>query len=271
MEGVKNQHNNAKSVSGYQASAVPTLQYRQEFEAILRTYKMSDEASRVLAKTPFVLMVAATAAGRNTIIKQLLASGDYYSIVSDTTRPIRTKAGLPVETHGIEYFFRDEKDVLQDLREGKFIEAAIIHRQQVSGVSVRELEKAFDTGKIAITDIEVQGCETIMRIKPDAVPIFVLPPSFEEWLRRIHKRSNLSEEEIQNRLETAVQELETALKDERFIFIINDDLETAVHMVDDVAKRKHHAREEQYARELAQRLREDAVEYLRLNIMRADP
>jgi guanylate kinase len=262
MEGLTNQNDMSKVGNAHHTSAVPKLQHREEFEKILRTYKMSEAASRVLAKTPFVLMVAATAAGRNTIIGRLLASGDYHSIVSDTTRPMRTKDGKPVEAHGVEYFFRDEEDVLQDLREGKFIEAAIIHRQQVSGVSVREVEKAFDTGKIAITDIEVQGCETIMRIKPNAIPIFVLPPNFKEWLRRLHSRSNLSQEEIHNRLETAIQELEIALNDDRFTFVINDDLDDAVHIVDDVAKRKHHKREEQQARMLAQRLREDAVEYL---------
>jgi len=246
-----------------QTSAKPVLHHREEFERLLTDYHISDQAASTLANTTFVLMVAATASGRNTIIKHLTDTGKYYYVVSDTTRPMRLKDGKVVEHNGVEYFFRKEDEVLQDVREGKFIEAAIIHEQQVSGISIREIENAQESGKIAITDIEVQGCETIAQLKPDIIPIFVLPPNFEEWLRRIHKRSELTNEEVKSRLEAAVREYGIALEDDRFIFIVNDNLEDAVQAVDEVARLGHRdpAAEAQF-RELAKSLRDQAQDYL---------
>jgi guanylate kinase len=249
---------------GSAASAKPILNHRREFEEILNDYKISDTALATLRKTPLVLMVAATASGRNTIINYLVQTGNYYNVVSDTTRPKRIKDGVEVEHDGVEYFFRAEEDVLQDLREGKFVEAALIHGQQVSGVSIREIEKARVSGKVPITDVEVQGCKTIAQLKPDLVPIFVLAPSFEEWLRRIRKRSNLTSEEIKTRLETAVQEYEIALKTEHFIFVVNDELDHAVKVVDQIARLNQHDRAlENEARALAMRLRDEAISYLK--------
>ncbi|HLZ15085.1 MAG TPA: hypothetical protein VKQ34_03775 [Candidatus Saccharimonadales bacterium] len=244
-------------------SATPMLAHRAEFERILSNYRINDQALAVLRKTPFVLLVSATAGGRNTVITHLAQTGSYYYIVSDTTRPKRVKDGAEIERDGVEYFFRKEDDVLQDLKDGKFVEAAIIHNQQVSGVSIREVERAQTSGKIAITDIEVQGCETIERLKPDVLNIFVLPPSFEEWLKRIHKRSNLTDEEVKNRLETAVQEYAVALRDKRFIFVINDKLEETVQTVDRIARLgERNDAAEQAARDLAAHLRKEALAYL---------
>lgn len=215
--------------------SMPALQNREAFEKLLEDYVVSDEAKSVLVETRLVLMVSVTAAGRNTIIEKLLSTGEYYNIVSDTTRPMRVKGTEVIERHGAEYYFRPEEDILADLQKGLFIEAAIIHNQQVSGVSVREVVRAHETNKIAITDIEVQGCEAILRAKPNTIPIFVLPPSFEEWMRRMGDRSELPQHEIRNRLETSLVELDIALSDERFVFVVNDNLDDAVKEVDDIA------------------------------------
>ncbi len=215
--------------------SMPELKYRKEYEKTLENYKISDDAKKILLDTQLVLMVSVTAAGRNTIIERLLSGGEYYNIVSDTTRPMRVKGTEVVERHGVEYFFRPEEDILADLRAGLFIEAAIIHNQQVSGVSVREVVRAHETGKIAITDIEVQGCEVILRAKPNTIPIFVLPPSYEEWMRRMGDRSELPKHEVRNRLETSLVELDIALSDNRFVFVVNDNLADAIKEVDSIA------------------------------------
>jgi guanylate kinase len=208
-------------------------------------------------------MVAATAAGRNTIIKELIKTGNYHYLVSDTTRPPRVRDGVEVEHDGVEYFFRPENDVLDDLKQGKFVGPALIHQQQVSGIGIREIQKAHETGRVAITDIEPQGCEDIAAVKPDVVMIFVLAPSFEEWLHRINNRSALPAEEIKNRLEAAVIEIDGALKDERFIFVVNDVLAEAVHTVDEISREgKHHRDVELRARLLAAQLRDQAAAYV---------
>lgn len=222
-------------VTSVTPGSMPELKNREAFEKILENYVISEEAKKVLLDTRLVLMVSVTAAGRNTIIEKLLSSGEYYNIVSDTTRPMRIKGTEVVERHGVEYYFRPEEDILVDLQKGLFIEAAIIHNQQVSGVSVREVVRAQETNKIAITDIEVQGCEAILRAKPNTIPIFVLPPSFEEWMRRMGDRSELPQHEIRNRLETSLVELDIALSDDRFVFVVNDNLTDAIKEVDSIA------------------------------------
>jgi|JI6StandDraft_1071083.scaffolds.fasta_scaffold09458_4 guanylate kinase len=243
--------------------SMPVLKNREAFEKLLEKYVISNDAKKLLQDTQLVLMVSVTAAGRNTIIENLLSSGRYHNIISDTTRPMRVKGDEIVEYHGVEYYFRPEEDILADLEGGLFVEAAIIHDQQVSGVSVREVLKAHDTGKIAVTDIEVQGCEAILRAKPNTVPIFVLPPSFDEWMRRMDDRSHLPEHEVRNRLKTALIELDIALNDDQFIFVVNDDLDEATKEVDAIAHDgKASATVKTYAHKIAMELQQRVAETL---------
>ena len=215
--------------------STPQLTNRAEFEAALHNYHISAAAHDVLATVPFVLMLAASASGRNTIINELVKTGHYYFTVSDTTRPPRSNNGV-LERDGVEYFFRSEDEVLKDIQSGRYIEAEIIHEQQVSGTSIRELEKARAQNKIAITEVDLGGTVNIARLKPDVKIFFIAPPSFAEWLRRIKGRNSPSDEEIARRMATALAIFKAALQDDRFIFIINDDLPKAVQAVDQAVR-----------------------------------
>jgi guanylate kinase len=191
-----------------------------EFQDVLKHYKHSANAIEVLQKTRLVLLVAPSSSGRSTVIRHLLKTGDYHFIISDTTRQPRTNDGV-LEQNGREYWFRSEQDVLAELQAGEFLEAAVIHNQQVSGITIRELEKAYGANKIAITDIEVVGAENIYRMKPDVQLLFMVPPSFDEWLKRLHNRGVLPEDEIRRRLESAVNELQVALNADHYTFVVN--------------------------------------------------
>ncbi len=198
-------------------------------------YHLSERAQKALQGLNLVLLVAPTSTGRNTIIAELLKSGDYYFIISDTTRPPQIRDGK-MEENGIQYFFRSEEDILADLKAGEFLEAALIHEQQVSGISVRELQKAKNRDKIAITDIEVVGTDNVIRAKPDTKAIFVVPPSFYEWQRRIRSRGHMSDQEFKNRLASADKELVAALKHDYYQFVIAGDLGKTVATIDSIAK-----------------------------------
>src|SRR5664279_1435267 len=102
-----------------------------EFRTILDGYQLSPTAAQTLAQTKLVLLVAPTASGRNTIIHELLKTDQYHFVVSDTTRQPRINNG-ELEQNGREYWFRSEEEVLDELKRGEFLEAAIIHNQQVS-------------------------------------------------------------------------------------------------------------------------------------------
>ncbi|MDB5175620.1 MAG: guanylate kinase [Candidatus Saccharibacteria bacterium] len=230
------------------------LDYIKEFKTALDGYELSSSALRTLSQTELVLLIAPTSCGRNTIIRHLQRTGDYYFIVSDTTRKMRINDGIP-EQNGVEYWFRSEEEVLADIREGKYLEAAIIHDQQVSGISVRELQKATAAGKIALTDAEIAGADNVIRLKPDTLLLFVLPPSFDEWQRRIKHRGNMEAGEYKRRMQSAVTEFEAALAHDYYQFVINDTIAHAAEKINQIAKLDI-ADEvyQQNARELAEQL-----------------
>ncbi len=178
------------------------LKHIDEFRTILETYRLSPTAANTLARTHLVLLVAPTASGRNTIIEELLRIGNYHFVVSDTTRQPRINNGI-LEQNGRQYWFRSEKEVLEELRRGEFLEAALIHNQQVSGISIRELEVAREAQKIAITDVEIAGANNIHRAKPDTLIVFMTPPTFDIWLERIHSRGVMPADELERRLQSA--------------------------------------------------------------------
>jgi guanylate kinase len=230
------------------------LTHLQEFTGLLDDYQPSAESLHILSQTKLVLLVAPTSSGRNTLIRQILKTGDYYNIISDTTRLPRVNDGV-LEQDGVEYWFRDETDMLRDIRAGKYLEAAVIHQQQVSGISIRELEKAKREEKIAITDAEIVGVANVISYKPDTIAVFVLPPSFEEWQRRIKHRGKMSPEEYKRRMTSAEVEYSAALACDYYKFVINDSIDNAVSSINQIAKLSSIDDEEQLrAKTLAEQL-----------------
>jgi guanylate kinase len=205
----------------------PVLKRLDEFKQVLAHYHVSPHAQGILDRTQLVILTGLAGGGRNTIINRLVEQYDYHFIVSDTTRPPKVRGGV-MERDGINYFFRTEEEVLRDLRNGEFLEAEIIHKQQVSGISVRELERASKSRKIAINEVEFGGANNIVRAKPDTFAIALLPPTYEEWIRRFRDREVIHEDEFRNRMHTAKLVLENALDKPYFKFVINDDIERCV-------------------------------------------
>lgn len=244
------------------ATPMPHLERRPEFEEALKGYMPSRETLAIMAKTPLVTLTAPTATGRNTIIDELVKTGRYHFIISDTTRPPRMN-GSKWEQNGVEYFFRNEHDILDDIQTGRFVEAEVFARQQVSGINSREIERAYQEGKIPITDVDIEGGINVARLKPDSITICVLPPSFDAWIARMKGRSDFKPEELQRRLQQATKVLRLALAHKNFVFVINDNLQEAIKVVDDIASHGlHHAEDEQMAHRLARELYHQTVDYL---------
>lgn len=208
----------------------PHLEHFDQFQSILDDYQISEDGKKLLEKTKLVLLTAPTSAGRNAIIKELVKTGEYEYILSDTTRPKRTNNGV-MERDGVEYWFRTEEEVLGDLKNGSFLEADIIHAQQVSGISLRELKKAADHNKIAIDEVYYIGIDNVKKAKPDTYTIFVLPPSYEVWMDRLLKRGDMTTEEVKRRLESAELELESTVGRDYYQYVVNDDLQDAAKTV----------------------------------------
>jgi guanylate kinase len=175
---------------------------------------------------------------------------------------MRVNNGVP-EQDGVQYWFRSESDFLAELKEGKYLEAEVIHGQQVSGISIRELQKATQNHKIAITDIDIGGVYNVVQAKPDTAVILILPPDFEEWKRRFYGRSAMHSDEYQRRMQTALRIFSAPQEHDFFKVVINDNLDEAVKHVDDIAHGTIDAAMQSTGVALAGQLLTDLTEELR--------
>jgi len=213
------------------------LKNKDAFERILANYVISEHAQNVVDQVRDLVLKGPAAAGRNTIINYHVATKDYKFIISDTTRPPKFRDGK-MEEHGKQYFFRKEEDVLKELQQGEFFEAELIHQQQVSGTSIRELERALEEQKTAINEYEWRGALNFLDTKKDARVVAIFPPSFREWISRFQAREDITDEEFRRRVFTASSIVDVVLQDNRISIVINDEYHRAADEVDKIAQRE---------------------------------
>ncbi|MGI9027713.1 MAG: guanylate kinase [Candidatus Saccharimonadales bacterium] len=220
----------------------------------LTNYRVPVHAVALIRATRVVFIVGVTAAGKDTILTHLIAMPDYHHIVSHTTRPPRANHGI-TEQNGVDYHFVDLTTAETMLDDGGYIEAKKVHGN-IYGTSVAEIQMAHDEGKIAITDIEVRGIAEYRAVADNVIPIFLLPPNFATWQTRLQKRSggSLDPAELRVRLETAKDELQEVLDKDYFEFVINDDLETTIRVVDKIAHGNFSRQKNEQAKTVARQL-----------------
>lgn len=160
-------------------------------------------------------------AGKSTLVLRLLEHLDAIGLsISATTRLPR-----PGEVDGVAYFFLTDEQFDEALKADKFIEWAHVHGYRY-GTFASEVDRILATGKDLILEIDVQGGAQIKERYPNAISIFIEPPSLDELERRIRGRGGSSEESIKQRLENA--SLELARKERYNIVIVNDDFEASL-------------------------------------------
>lgn len=198
-------------------------------------YEPSAATIELVKSTPILLLVGVSGAGKGSIWNKLLYSGRYHNIVSHTTRQPRENDGV-MERDGREYHFIDAAEAGRMLDTGAYVEAKF-YSGNIYGTSAAEIQRAHDEGKIAVTDIEVQGVAEYKAMKPDVKAVFVLPPSYQVWQERLRKRydGRVDSTDLERRMRTARAELEEALNKDYYQFVINDDLAEAVKVVDAIA------------------------------------
>ena len=176
-------------------------------------------------REPLLIVIAApSGGGKSTVLKRVFAEveGLLFSI-SHTTRGPRKG-----EEHGREYFFVDEKAMRELIGKGAFLEWAEVHGR-LYGTSRAELDRARTQGKDLVLDIDVQGAEQVVKAHPQALTIFIKPPSLEVLKARLKGRGTDSPESLAVRIRNA--EIELARAGEFKHAVVNDDLDTAVSEV----------------------------------------
>jgi len=171
-----------------------------------------------------VILSAPSGAGKTTIAKRLLEiRKDVGYSVSATTRAPR-----PGEVDGVAYHFLSAEQFEQAVRNGEFAEYARVHGNMY-GTLRREVERVVASNRNVVMDIDVQGAMQFSASFPDAVRIFVLPPSGEALVERLKDRGTEDSAMIATRLRDAIGEI--GVIGEFEYVVINDDLERAVAQV----------------------------------------
>ncbi len=174
--------------------------------------------------------------GKGTIISELKKgfkeryATDLYVSVSATTREPR-----PGEIDGVHYFFISREKFTEMIKEGKFLEYAQ-YAGNLYGTPADEIKKRVGRGEVVVLDIDIQGAVQVRNLMPEAVSVFVLPPSIEELERRLRGRGTETEEKVAKRL--AIGKGECLRADEFDYVVYNDRLENAVSDIFDIVDKK---------------------------------
>ncbi len=206
-----------------------------DLEQLVSAYKPSESTVTMVQSAKLLLIAGVVGGGKNTVVNQLAKDPAYHLLVSHTTRSPRANHGI-LEQDGIDYHFTSVDKTKSMLANKEFVEAKYVHGN-VYGTSTAEVAAAQQTGRIALTDVDTQGVQEYLAIKPDTHAIFLLPPSVETWLKRLERRyGNLGEhkDELDKRFKTARDEIAHIQTDSRFIIVINDDLDTTVKRIEEV-------------------------------------
>ena len=163
---------------------------------------MAFKAQKNPTRGSIIVVSAPSGSGKSTLVQRLLAAvpGLRFS-VSHTTRPPRHG-----ERNGREYFFVSRRIFRRMIAAGEFIEWAEVFGQ-LYGTAQKQILVAQEAGQDVLLDIDVQGHAQLRHKLPEAVSIFVLPPSYAELERRLRRRHSDTPEVIERRLGEARQEI----------------------------------------------------------------
>ena len=180
-----------------------------------------------MAEGVLLIISGPSGVGKGTVCRYLLKIRDTVSLsVSTTTRPPR-----PGEQEGVEYHFASLPDFKNMIEKGAFLEWAVVHGDYY-GTNLEPVKSALAAGENLILEIDVQGAIQVKEQIPDAVAVFLAPPSLEALQERIKGRGTESAEKIKERLTTALKEMDAyPLYD---YVVVNDQVAGAAALIDQI-------------------------------------
>jgi len=187
-------------------------------------------------KNNVFLISAPSGAGKTSLIQLLLAKlPSLFFSVSHTTRPPR-----PGEQDGVEYFFISHGRFEEMIESNQFLEWALVHGHYY-GTSRDMLHRAEEMGRDLLLDVDIQGHQQVRKLLDGVISIFIMPPSYEALRERLMARRKDSQEQIDQRMETATKEIRHYA--EYDYIVINDNLETAFDNLIAIVKSQQSRRE----------------------------
>ena len=178
-----------------------------------------------------IILSAPSGCGKDTVFQEIKKiRNDVVESVSATTRKPREG-----EVDGVNYYFKTESDFQLMVVNDELLEYAR-YNNCYYGTPVSEVEKAIDNGKICFLIIDVQGAQSILKVRPDAISIFLLPPSLEVLEKRLVNRSTNDIEDVKNRMTIAKREIDMAPLYK--YSVVNDDLEECVNKINEIINKE---------------------------------
>jgi guanylate kinase len=172
-------------------------------------------------RSRLVVLAGPTAVGKGTVAAAIREDHpDVWISVSATTRRPR-----PGEVNGLHYWFVSDEEFDAMVAQGELLEWAVVHKAARYGTPRGPVEEALAEGRPAMLEIDLQGARQVRESMPEALFVFLKPPSWEELVRRLVGRGTEGEEERARRLETARQEL--AAEPEFDVTIVNHEVHAA--------------------------------------------
>jgi len=182
---------------------------------------MAQAGSQNKMRGKLIIISGPSGVGKSTICKRVVALLDAHLSVSVTTRPKG-----PGEQDGREYWFISREEFRQRIEEGQLLEYAEVFGN-LYGTPRDKTDEALNAGKTVILEIDIQGGRQVKAVYPQAVMIFILPPSTKTLADRISSRGRESGEVVARRLDGAGSEI-AAGRQYYDNMVINDDLEQAI-------------------------------------------
>ena len=172
-------------------------------------------------RSRLVVLAGPTAVGKGTVAAQgRRRHPEVWISVSATTRPPR-----PGEENGVHYWFVSDEEFDAMVERGDLLEWAVVHKAARYGTPRAPVELALASRKPAMLEIDLQGARQVRETMPDALFVFLAPPSWEELVRRLVGRGTESAAERERRLETAREEL--AAESEFDVTVVNHEVHAA--------------------------------------------
>ena len=176
-----------------------------------------------MEKGKFIVISGPSGVGKGTICNKLIKELNAWYSVSTTTRSPREG-----EVDGVNYYFISKEEFEKKIKDGEFLEYNV-YNNNYYGTSKKIVLDKMKQGVNVFSEIDVNGAHNIKKIFPDALLIYIAPPSMEVLRERLIRRGTESEEKINQRLEIAKKELKEV--DFYDFVVVNDDLETATNEV----------------------------------------
>ena len=172
-------------------------------------------------QSKLVVLAGPTAVGKGTVSTYIRENyPDVLLSVSATTRAPR-----PGEIDGVSYYFVTDEQFDRMIEEGEFLEWAVVHNKSRYGTPRTPIDEALAAGRSVLLEIDIQGARQVKAAEPSATLVFLLPPTWDELVRRLIGRGTETLEEQQRRLSTAKVEL--AAQDEFDHRVVNRDVQAA--------------------------------------------